>query len=140
MISALVAHWALAASLLGGAGGLGALAFMFPAPALVAWKWLSHASLWQLVCIALIVLIVVQRFQLADARHDRDAYAKQRDDYRARLEAISTAKNEQKAETTERIKVVTRTIHDADGKAKVIENAPLPGNCKTPVEVSQADL
>jgi hypothetical protein len=140
VLSALLAHWALAASLLGGAGGLGALAFMFPGPALVAWKWLSHASLWQLICIALIVLIIVQRFQLADARHDRDAYAKQRDGYRAKLEAISTAKNEQKAETAERIKVVTRTIHDADGKAKVIEGAKLPGNCISPREVLDADI
>lgn len=140
MLSALLAHWALAASLLGGAGGLGALAFMFPAPALVAWKWLSHASLWQLACIALIVLIVVQRFQLADARHDRDAYAKQRDGYRARLEAISTAKNEQKAETQTRIERVKVTTKAADDHAKVIESAPLPGNCKTPKEILTADL
>jgi predicted negative regulator of RcsB-dependent stress response len=58
----------------------------------------------------------------------------------AKLDAISSKRNEQKIETAERIKVVTRTIHEADGKARVIEAAPLPGNCKSPKEVLNADI
>jgi glucose-6-phosphate-specific signal transduction histidine kinase len=58
----------------------------------------------------------------------------------AQLNAITTARDTQKATTTERIKVVTRTIHDADGRAKVIEQSPLPGECRTPSAVLRADL
>lgn len=58
----------------------------------------------------------------------------------AQLDAISTKKNEQKAETQTRIVTVTKTIYDADGRAKVIEAEPLPGECKTPPAVMKADL
>jgi hypothetical protein len=58
----------------------------------------------------------------------------------AKLDAISTKRNEQKRETGERIKVVTRTIHDAEGRAEKVERAPLPGNCRSPQEVLDADI
>jgi hypothetical protein len=84
----------------------------------------------------------LQRFQLADARHDRDAWHRQYDTVHAQLQAISSKRNEQKVETQERIKVVTRTIHDADGKAREVETQPLPEQCHgvTPSAVRQADL
>jgi hypothetical protein len=41
------------------------------------WAWLSHRSFWQIVCMALAAFALVQHFQLADARHDRDAWRKQ---------------------------------------------------------------
>jgi hypothetical protein len=107
-----------------------------------ALTWLSHRSFWQLVCIGLCAILVLQRFQLADARHDRDAWHRQYDTVHAQLQAISSKRNEQKVETQERIKVVTRTIHDADGKAKEVETHPLPEQCHgvTPSAVRQADL
>jgi hypothetical protein len=52
----------------------------------------------------------------------------------------SSKKDEQKATTAERIKVVTRTIHDADERAKVVEKALPPGDCKTNAQVMGADL
>jgi hypothetical protein len=104
--------------------------------------WLSHRSFWQLVCIGLTILLVIMRFQIADARHDRDAWHRQYDTVHAQLQAISSKRNEQKVETQERIKVVTRTIHDADGKAREVETQPLPEQCHgvTPSAVRQADL
>jgi hypothetical protein len=106
----------------------------------IAWRWLRHASFWQLVSIGLLCLAVVQYFQTADARHDADNYLKQRDAYKTQLDTISTKRNEQKAETAERVRTVVRTVHDADERAKVIEAEPLPGECKTPHAVLQADL
>jgi hypothetical protein len=104
------------------------------------WAWLSHRSFWQIVCMALAAFALVQHFQLADARHDRDSYRSQRDEYKRQLDAISSKRNEQKATTAERIKVVTRTIHDADERAKVVEKALPPGDCKTNAQVMGADL
>jgi hypothetical protein len=103
---------------------------------------IAHLKFWQLVCIGLCAILVLQRFQLADARHDRDAWHRQYDTVHAQLEALSSKQNEQKVETQERIKVVTRTIHDADGKAKEVETQPLPEQCHgvTPSGVRGADL
>ena len=39
--------------------------------------WLSSLTLWQLVSLGLAIFAVVQHFQLADARHDRDAWKQQ---------------------------------------------------------------
>jgi hypothetical protein len=103
---------------------------------------IAHLKFWQLVCIGLCAILVLQRFQLADARHDRDAWHRQYDTVHAQLQAISSKRNEQKVETQERIKVVTRTIREADGKAKEVETQPLPEQCHgvTPSAVRQADL
>lgn len=104
------------------------------------WALLSHLSLWQGICLALAAFALVQHFQLADARHDRDSYRSQRDTYKAKLDAISTKRDGQKTTTAENIKVVTRTIHDAEGRAQVVEKAPVPQGCVTKPEVLQADL
>jgi hypothetical protein len=58
----------------------------------------------------------------------------------AKLEAITTAKNTQKQTTAEKIKVVTRTIHDADERARIVEKAPPAPNCATKPEIMAADL
>jgi hypothetical protein len=104
--------------------------------------WLSHRSFWQLVCLALACLAVVQHFTIADARHDRDSYRAQRDYYKQQLDAISSKRDEQKVVTRDNIKVVERTIHDADGKAKEVETQPLPEQCHgvTPSGVRNADV
>jgi hypothetical protein len=58
----------------------------------------------------------------------------------AELKRISTAENEQKVITRDRIVIADKGRSEAEGRAKAIEAAPLPGNCKTPSEVLQADL
>jgi hypothetical protein len=107
-----------------------------------AWDKLTHATFWQLAALGLGIWMIVVQFQIADARHDRDAWHRQYDTVHAQLEAISSKRNEQKVETQERIKVVTRTIHDADGKAKEVEAQPLPEQCHgvTPSGVLHADV
>ena len=104
------------------------------------WSWLTHASFWQLVALVLAALAIVQHFQLADARHDAVNYRRQRDGYRATLDTISAKKNAQKAETTERIRIVKEQVRHADSIAKQIEQSPLEGQCKTPSAIMGADL
>ena len=58
----------------------------------------------------------------------------------AELTKLSTAKNEQQIVTRDNIKVVTKLVHDADGKAKAVEQAPVPGGCVTKPEVMNADI
>jgi hypothetical protein len=98
------------------------------APAL---KYITGGLL--VVCIVLGIALKVERVHTAKQ-------AAQIVKLNAELQRITTAKNEQRAETTERLEVVTRTIHDADGKAKAVEQAPLPGQCRSPSEIMRADL
>jgi hypothetical protein len=58
----------------------------------------------------------------------------------AELKRITDEHNSQKATTKENIKIVTKLVHDADGKAKVVEQAPPAKECRTKPEVLQADL
>jgi hypothetical protein len=102
--------------------------------------WLAHRSFWQLVSLALACVIVVVHFTLADARHDRDSYRAQRDGYKAQLDAISSRRDVQRQVTRDNMRVVTRVIHDAEDRARVVETAPVPQGCKTKPEVLQADL
>jgi hypothetical protein len=106
------------------------------------WLWgvITHASFWQLVTLGLIGWMVVTLFQLADARHDRDAYRSQRDGYKAQLDAISSKRDVQRQVTRDNIKVVTRVIHDADDRARVVETAPVPQGCRTSQQVLDADI
>jgi hypothetical protein len=55
------------------------------------WAWLCHRSFWQLTTMALAVLLVIQHFQLSDARHDRDSYKSQRDYYKAAIDEADKA-------------------------------------------------
>jgi hypothetical protein len=104
------------------------------------WTWLAHRSFWQLVSLALACVIVVHHFTLADARHDRDAYRAQRDGYKAQLDAISSKRDVQRQVTRDNIKVVTRVIHDAEDRARVVETAPVPQGCRTSQQVLDADI
>lgn len=102
--------------------------------------WLSHRSVLELAFMAMVAVAAIQTIRVgAEQRHSAKV-ERQLSKTVAQLQAISSKRNEQKAETQERIKVVTRTIHDADGKAKVIEQAPLPGQCRTPQQVLDADI
>ena len=102
--------------------------------------WLSKRSLIELACIALALCLVVQTFRQMDAAHDRDAWQRNAKSCADARKADSTARNEQKAETSKRIEGVKEKIRHADDRAKVIEAAPLPGNCKSPEEVLDADI
>jgi hypothetical protein len=104
------------------------------------WKWLCHRSFWQLTTMAACLYIGVQYFELRHERSVSTDYRKQRDGYKAQLDKISTAKNDQAAVTKDRIVTVTRIVHDAEGRAKVVESAPLLGSCKTPPAIMGADL
>jgi hypothetical protein len=62
------------------------------------------------------------------------------DAHHAELQRISSAKDEQKVITRDRIVVAERVVKQADDRAKRIEAAPLPGQCKTPEAIMGADL
>jgi hypothetical protein len=110
-------------------------------------QWLSKRSLAQLACIALAIaclsLVVANR---AEKRHSAKLSAQLvkcaevRDNYKRQLDDISTKRNEQQVVTRDRIVEVTRTIKSADERAKVVETAPPPGECKTSPAVLGADL
>jgi hypothetical protein len=102
--------------------------------------WLTSLSFWQIVSLGLAGLSLILWFQRNDARHDAAAYEKRFLAAKNELQRISTAKNNQKRETETRIATVKKQIRHADDQAKIIESAPLPGNCKTPPGVMGADL
>jgi hypothetical protein len=93
-----------------------------------------------IVSVALTFLLVRAE---GEARHQRKQAARFEALYRAdhaTLQGITTAKNDQAAATKDRIVTVTRIVHDAEGRAKVVESAPLLGSCKTPPAIMGADL
>ena len=104
--------------------------------------WLSHRSFWQLVCLALSAILVVQHLALVSERRHSAKVEQQLAKAVQTLKQISSARDEQKVVTRDNIKIVERTIHDADGKAKEVETQPLPEQCHgvTPSGVRQADV
>jgi hypothetical protein len=102
--------------------------------------WLSKRSLAELSCIALgiacAVLIVANR---AEKRHSEKLQARV-NTLSIQLQRISDARQSQKQITAEKIKVVTRTLHDADERARAVEKAPPAADCKTKPEVLNADI
>lgn len=157
MLSFLGAHWIALASTLGIGGGLSAASLFIPgfaaygiAVVKAVGEWLSRRSLGELCSIALVLMLV----WLIPNRNHWKSVAEQRQTelnnaaitigaYKAQLDALSSKKNEQKIQTQTRIVSVTRTIHDADERAKKIETAPIaPTSCHgaTPKVVLGADL
>jgi hypothetical protein len=110
-------------------------------------QWLSRRSLAQIACIALalacLFLFVANR---AEKRHSAKVEAQlakaisTAETYKRELYAISNKRNEQQVVTRDRIVEVTRTIKSADERAKVVETAPPPGECRTAKEVLDADV
>jgi cob(I)alamin adenosyltransferase len=95
------------------------------------WKWLFGGSLF--LCIMLGIGLQIEK-RHSHKLNDRVVSLTNE------LNRISTAKNEQKVITQEKIKVVTRTIREAEKRAEKVEQAPLPGQCRTPDEVLKADI
>jgi hypothetical protein len=103
-------------------------------------QWLSKRSLAEIACIILgVACAILIAANKAEKRHSAKLQA-QVVSLDAELAKLSTAKNEQQVVTRDNIKVVTKLVHDADGKAKVVEQAPVPGGCVTKPEVMNADV
>jgi hypothetical protein len=105
-----------------------------------ALSFLGKLSIWQLLLIAALLVAGVQTVRVhAEQRHSAKLQT-QVSKLAEQLKGISAKRDTQKTITKTNIVTVTKTIHDADGKAKQVETAPLPGNCKTPKEVLNADI
>jgi hypothetical protein len=102
--------------------------------------WLSRRSLAEIGCIVLaiacLVLVIANR---AEKRHS-EKLQHQVVSLSAELKRISDARRSQKSTTQEKIRVATKIIHDADSRAKVVEQAPPAVDCHTKPEVMGADL
>jgi hypothetical protein len=111
------------------------------------WSWLSHATFLQVVGVALGILLLIDHAALlishrhaAHLEKQLGSALKARDDYKHQLDSISTKRDVQRQVTRDTIKVVTKTVHDADERAKVVEQAPVAPDRKTKPSVLQADL
>jgi hypothetical protein len=93
-----------------------------------------------LVCLVLGVALKIEQRHSAKLSAQLVKCAEVRDNYKRHLDGISTKRNEQQVGTRDRIVEVTRTIKSADERAKVVETAPPPGECKTSQAVLGADL
>ena len=93
-----------------------------------------------IVSAALGLLLVIQKGETRHWHKQSDQWEQKAGALQAQLEAISTARNDQKVITETKLKLVTRTLHDADEKAKQIESAPDEGGCKTSRAILEADL
>ena len=97
---------------------------------------------WKLIGLGVLcLLLAVQTVRLGAAENRIERLKIDNNELRAELKRISSAKNEQKVVTVERIKVAEKIVRKADEIAKKIEQAPVePGACKTPDVILGADL
>ena len=103
--------------------------------------WLKHASFWQIVSIGLACFALVQHFQLAGERrhsHKVELQLRKATETLDRLSKESAAKQKQVTKTITRYVTVDKP--KAEREAERIDRAALPGQCKTPGEVLQADI
>lgn len=104
------------------------------------WGWLCHRSFWQLMFGAALIFSGIQTLRVrAEQRHTRKVES-QLSKVEAQLKSISSARDTQKAVTKTNIQTVTKIIHEADGRARIVEQAPPAAGCKTKPEVMGADL
>jgi biopolymer transport protein ExbB/TolQ len=96
------------------------------------WKWFGLG----LLCL----LLAVQTVRLGHRTNQLEKERINSNELRAELKRISSKKNEQRVITVEKIKQVETIRREADKVAEKIEQAPLPGNCRTPDAVMGADL
>jgi hypothetical protein len=93
-----------------------------------------------LACLVLGIALKIEQRHSAKLSAQLVKCAEVRDNYKRQLDGISTKRNEQQVVTRDRIVEVTRTIKSADERAKVVETAPPPGECRTAKEVLDADV
>ncbi len=109
--------------------------FLIPALAFA-----KRLKLGQIALIALAALLAVQTVRVGmEQRHSRKL-SHRVNELRAEMDRISSAKDEQGKVTTANIGKANERIVYVERKARQIEAAPLPGNCKTPGEIMGADL
>ena len=98
---------------------------------------LGRLSFWQLACLALAILAVLQTYRHRDARSDAERWEKTYHAYRASQAAAAKAQKE----TTARNIIVYRDRIVEGGKvAERIEQSPTEPNCRTPPSILGADL
>lgn len=107
-------------------------------------KWLGSLSLpeFLLVVVGLYAALLTLVYR-AEKRHEAKVvaqYEKRISALNAEIVSITSAKNEQKVITHENIRVVTKVVHDADQRAKVVENAPPAPDCHHDTSMLGADL
>jgi hypothetical protein len=104
--------------------------------ALIGWRGLAGLA----VAAVLSILLVIQK---GETRHWRKEAAQQQqlaENYKAQLDRISSEKQAQKIVTRTKIQTVTRTIREKAEVAEKVEQAPLPGQCRSPKEILDADI
>jgi len=79
------------------------------------WKWLKHASFWQLVSICLCVFICVQHFQLVSARHSAAKWESQTGKLQTQLDT-ETEKNKAAEKQTAQISKQLRDRTDEENR------------------------
>lgn len=97
-----------------------------------AWDFLKGASAWQILCLAMGALLIVQHFQLVSARHSAARWEKQASGLQQQLNSISTNKNVQHEVTTRTVARVIQGQKQVQTIVRVIHDAPNPPDCKTP--------
>ena len=96
---------------------------------------------WKLIGLGLLcLLLAVQTVRLQHRGNQLEREKIANNELRAELKRISSKKNEQQIITVEKIKQVETIRRIADKVAEKIEQAPLPGNCRTPNIILGADL
>lgn len=96
------------------------------------WRFLRHASLWQLIALGLAVFALVQHFQLAGERRHSAKVEAQLAKVTAQLQRISTARNDQRVVTQRTVAQVTQGQERVRTVVKAIHDAPNPPDCRTP--------
>lgn len=109
--------------------------FLIPALAFV-----RRLNLSQIALVVAIAFALMFRVQLGIERRHSEKQQTRINELVAELKRISTAKNDQAETTGRNIGKAVNHSRQADKVARVIEAAPLLGNCKTPAEIMGADL
>lgn len=134
-------HWIMALTSLLSVGGAGALAFFFPTQALGVLKWFMGLNLAQIGCITFAALLTLDHIGLLAAHRAEEKTE-------AQLVKCSNANKRLAAQSNVRIKYVSKVVDHyvtvtkpvIQKQVEKIESAPLPGHCKTPKEVIDADV
>lgn len=103
------------------------LPFAIPAAVkAVPWKWLGLGLL--------VLALAVQSFRLERSERRADALEYRNKELTNALDAADRKSREQQKATG---RIIERVVRPDDSAARRIENAPLPPDCKTPVEILQ---
>ena len=96
---------------------------------------------WKLAALGLLLLcIAVQTVRLERSERRADRVTFQLNEAREALREADRKSREAKKETDRRIEALRKRLGEADGLAERVENAPLPGNCRTPESIRSLDI